>query len=226
MKPAIPAFFVLFLGLFGCSRHSSSNIVPVTAGLKETFSYKPGSYWVYTDTVSGEQDSAYVSSNTTTYVQLGCVLDPSIPRTEHINIMIAVSDGNIADKEQWFLSLQDSSCSIAFQNSRDSIGSFLSFVLFKYPIGIGNVYGHAGCVPVPDNGSITDIIPEQSVNNQVYTNAARSAHGNDTLATGKVLQYNDCFYVNTQAGLIEMVFNHPQDAVYRNLKLLRYHIVK
>ena len=49
--------------LFGCTRSKSVN-TPVNSDLIASFNYKPGTYWIYRDSISGEIDSFFVRSNT------------------------------------------------------------------------------------------------------------------------------------------------------------------
>ncbi len=61
----IPALCIVSTG---CRKNNSSTnpqviVSPLDAQLKSDYNFKPGSYWVYVDSVNGETDSAYIISN-------------------------------------------------------------------------------------------------------------------------------------------------------------------
>ena len=223
-KVTILIFF--FMAAFIACKKSNSGIpiIPIEAGLKANFGYKTGSYWIYKDSVSGATDSAYVYNYYLDSFYKGCVLMAGEPKFQGMNIIIGVSNGNPSDTEQWYLFLEDSTFSINMKNNRDSTESQLGFTLFKYPFRIGANGSSLGCEPSPDS-SLTDIIPEVSLNNQSFTNAAKSDHSLSAWPHSR-FPYNDCFYVNETAGMVKIVFNHPKDFVHRVLELQRYKIVR
>lgn len=220
-----PLFLLSFFMLFQACKKTGT-IYHVNAGLKANFGYKPGSYWIYKDSISGEIDSAYVTANQDNYYYAGgCVLEPNEPQIELMSILLSVSNGNSSDTERWHFSMQESEFNIGFYNNKDSVESNIGFNLFTWPLATGIAANSSGCVPGFDSGAVTDVIPEVAVSGQAYTNAARSAHmpfsGGHTR-----LSYNDCFYVNQKAGIIKIIFDHPADSVHRVLELQRYHLVK
>ena len=60
------SLFVLLMAIIlvvsACNRNSITK-VPVNADLKAAFNYKPGTYWIYRDSISGIIDSFFVRSN-------------------------------------------------------------------------------------------------------------------------------------------------------------------
>ena len=194
--------------------------------MKSAFDYKPGSYWIYKDSITGEMDSVYVTSNQDAlYNAGGCVLMPNEPKMEVIGISLYVSGGYPSDSEQWYFSMQQSQFNISFRNDNDIVESGMNFDLFTWPLAAGKTISGSGCEPGTDSGAVTDIIPEVALGGQSYNNAARSLHSPSSGRTNN-LYYNDCFYVNQEAGIIKLVFKHPSDSVHRVLELQRYHLVK
>lgn len=53
----------VFIFYGGSCTKKKSNLIPVTAEVLQHFYFKPGSYWVYKDSVSGGYDSFYVDNN-------------------------------------------------------------------------------------------------------------------------------------------------------------------
>ena len=60
MKYYIACFFVLSLIAFGCKKKPVSR---VDADLKAAFSYQPGTYWTYKDSLTGAVDSFVIKTN-------------------------------------------------------------------------------------------------------------------------------------------------------------------
>ena len=54
---------LFLLCVLGACKKKNRNI-PISADLKKFFSYKPGTYWIYKDSVNGQIDSFAVLSNT------------------------------------------------------------------------------------------------------------------------------------------------------------------
>jgi len=59
---------IIFLSIatiaFGCKKNKDlQNVAPV---FKPYFSFQPGTYWIYKDSLTGKEDSFYVTQNTTT----------------------------------------------------------------------------------------------------------------------------------------------------------------
>ena len=217
---------VFLLFLFQSCIKTGTTVYSVNTGMKSAFNYKPGSYWIYKDSITGAIDSAYVTSNQDVlYNAGGCVLEPNAPKIENIGISVFVSDGNPTDTEQWYFSMQQSQFNIGFHNSKDSVESILAFSLFTWPLSTGSAGSSSGCVPGFDSGSVADIIPEVALNGLSYSNAARSIHAPFSERSQSMV-YNDCFFVNQEAGIIKIVFDHPSDSVHRILELQRYHLVR
>lgn len=57
----------------GCSKKevATTKEVPVSEALRQNFDFKPGSYWIVSDSARGVCDSIYVVSNTSTYEMTG-----------------------------------------------------------------------------------------------------------------------------------------------------------
>ncbi len=210
--------------IFSACKKNNGTIVPVDAGLKSSFNYKPGSYWIYKDSLSGATDSVYVVANTIEYYLAGgCVPSKNAPQIESISILLSFAKSNLSDSEQWHFRMEGDKFYLSMYNNADKVESRAGFHLFTWPLAIGPSQ-NSGCVLNFDSGSVTDIIPQVSMSGQTYNNAARSAHSQSTHDTS--MAYNDCFYVNQAAGIIKVVFDHPTLSVHRVLELQRYHIVR
>jgi len=45
--------------IYSCGKSESDATRPINSDLLKYFSYKPGTYWVYKDSIAGEVDSFY-----------------------------------------------------------------------------------------------------------------------------------------------------------------------
>jgi hypothetical protein len=52
---------IAFCSLLACRKNNVPHY-PINAALKVAFSFKPGTYWIYQDSLSGEIDSFYVEN--------------------------------------------------------------------------------------------------------------------------------------------------------------------
>ena len=223
MKNVVLSLLAIALVFAACKKNKTT-IVPVDAGLKSSFNYKTGSYWIYKDSISGAIDSIYVTANQTEYYLAGgCVIERNAPEIESIIISLSFAETNSTDTEKWTYRMDGDKFYLGMYNNSDKVESRASFHLFTWPLAIGPAQ-NSGCVLNFDSGGVTDIIPQVSLSGQTFDNAARSAHSQSTYDTS--MAYNDCFYVNQSAGIIKVVFDHPTLSVHRVLELQRYHIVK
>jgi hypothetical protein len=216
--------FFCLLVIPGCKRDKyNTPVIQINSSMMAGFGYKTGTYWIYRDSLSGEVDSAWVSASSVYTDQTSCVLSNDMPRRQFMNINVTVSHNDPSVAEAWYFHMADTTFTINLANNRDSIESGLGFTLFHYPLAKGDASYSSGCVG-GRSGGFTDIIPELSVGSQGYSNSARSTHNlNDSIGN---YYYNDLFYVNENAGIVKLVFNHPHSSVHRVLELQRCKIVK
>jgi len=222
------------LSICSCKKSKQSPQAPVyhiSEALKSDFGYKPGSYWIYKDSTTGDIDSAYVVSNELSNVRVGCVYNSTTPFREQMLYSIKVIDifsESTLDAEQWNVLLTDSTMTIRLSSTRDTLESREYGTLAKYPFKTGSYNVYAGCVypELTDSAAVTEIIPSFAVNNLQFPNTALSAHAPKWFPTAPAhYYYNDRFYLSPGVGLVKVVFNHPVQSVNRVLELERYHIV-
>lgn len=225
MKQTFLILFSVAAIFTSCKKHSTPPIMPVDAGLKSGFGYKPGSYWIYKDSVSGAIDSAYVYAETTDYYYHGCVLFAGQPKFESINIALQVASSNSLDTERWNFYMEESKFSIGMYHNNDKVESSLGFCLFTWPLDTGIITRSVGCLLNPDSGAVTNIMPALSLNGQEYAQAARCFHSCSQRGSTDFM-YSDYFYVSKDAGLVKVIFHHPSSGVQRVLELQRYHLVR
>ena len=182
--------------------------------LKGLFGYKVGSYWVYKDSVNNEIDSFYV------YYSSAYTEHNGTDDVDRMDMSLRKGTTNPNDSEKWFFTLIDSAFSIGFESGKDSVEWMLTGVtLFTYPFKLGNLFNSNG-----DSGAVTNGYPTFFSNGMQFGNTICSYHKNIPYLESET--YKDYFYVSVDAGITKVIFNHPQDSVYRVLELERYKIVK
>jgi len=225
-----PIKFVIFAAIFlvielpGCKKANYSNkFIVVNNSLAGSFNYKPGAYWIYKDSVSGVIDSAFVDSNYTDTGYAGCSAYPGITTYQQFKISIKIQGLNPLNTESWKVTLMDSAFIFTAFNNQDPTESALAIPLFNFPFITGYVPLSLACIPPLDSGYIAGILPTFISDTSSFINVALVPHA----ASNAPLQvYNDLYYVSPDAGLVKIVFNHPEYGIYRVLELQRYNIVK
>lgn len=209
MKNLYLLFICLAVTISACHKTSIPRY-PLSAALKANFGYKIGSYWVYRDSVSGETDSFYTYKSSFYTANEGDAL------VDRMDIFIK----NFATNEIWTVLLIDSTFSIAFVNDNDVIQTQLNLNLFTYPFLLEQMirYGE-------DDGYVVSVLTSFTINGLQFSNTIISSHKNFSNRIPLII-YNDAFYVDSYGGIVKVIFNHPQDSVFRTLELQRYNIVK
>jgi len=227
MKYAILLSTIFLLCFGACIKDRSgtiaTTIIPPNAQMLADYNFKPGSYWIFKDSVTGHTDSAYVSSVSSYLTYESCVLIQNMPEHQADVITITVNNDNNNDSENWTITLLDTNCNISCLLYTDSAYTFTGYRLFSYPIQIGQVKQPMGCVLYADSGYVTTIYDNYTLNNASYSNTAAIY---ETEYASLYNNYYDWFYMNSQAGFVKVVLNHPNLGVNRVLELLRYHLVK
>src|ERR1035437_368672 len=144
--------------------------IPIDAGMKAALGYKPGSYWVYKDSISGRIDSFIVTA----------VEDAFIGQSSYVNqeqMYIYMTDYKNKDSVgTWVYSMINNGFGIIFKYKDDTLYNN-SYVLFDYPFKVG---GSTEFDPY-DTGFIIRIIPLFSLNGQNFTNTALIHKENHTI---------------------------------------------
>lgn len=188
---------------------------PMNPALKAAFGFNVGSYWVYRDSVSGETDSFYVyySSFYTTHY-------PDNQAYEMMDISLRKYSTSGNDSEKWGFILGGSECSFWYNNSKDPHVALYGIPFFSYPFKIENLFSSNG-----DTGYTANIYADYMVAGHQYNNVITSYHKNRPAPISNLV-YNDVYYISDSIGLIKVIFDHPEDSVYRVLELTKYKIVK
>ena len=81
--------YALFISLVLLAACHKTNKIGIDGALYADFSFKPGSYWIYQDSVTGTIDSMYVDHTTTEWEDGGgCLRSNNAPQIEFVTISV------------------------------------------------------------------------------------------------------------------------------------------
>ncbi len=193
----------------GCKK--SPRHYTINTELMNAYGFKQGTYWIYKDSLSGEIDSFAV-----TYSVLENTQQTGF--AEDYYYVIISTFKNDSFKIKWDLVLTDSTAGLSFENYSDQMEGNLNYLLFNYPIFDGQFTQEY------DSSYVVGIFNNYSFLNYNFRSVAQIHHF--STGHGNIMKHDDWFYVCDNIGFVKIIFNHPQDSVYRNWGLLRYHIAK
>jgi hypothetical protein len=203
--------------LIGCQKASDNNVT-ISANLKKAFSFQPGTYWIYRDSLSGMIDSFYVTDNTSSTTQVGNsnYIPTKTIYTDHI--YIGISQMNIAPLpsnsviHKWEFHLYENNFSVYWL---DTFGSY------------GHYYGDPlTSLPFPDTALV---YKSYTLNGNSFKNVAVAYKGAHW-AIDTVYSFDDYLYVCPNVGLIKLRMSHYHDnmpkidSYFRVWELQRYKV--
>jgi len=216
MKQIILVIVLLGLLLQSCQKQQLPHYT-INPGLMSAWGFKTGTYWIYQDSLSGEVDSFAVTG---TQFKTGIGTTESVDEY-HINISTYKID---SFKINWEITLIDSTLSLILWNHSDMLEEYLQYDVFNYPL-----FYNQFMITV-DTEVVSCVYNTLSLNNIVYNNVDQIHHfysiDQGNVIYGGFMKHDDWFYACDNVGFVKMVFNHPEDSLYRNWELLRYHIEK
>ena len=214
-----------------CKKPGTPNI-PVDSAMRQAFSFKLGSYWIYLDSISGKTDSFYVGAFWT-----DILTQYNGQKYEHMGTLIYCCDtnGTVNDTTTWELDLVTNRiCLTNIFGLGSNLGNVIInyFPLINFPfsrsITISNITDYSGY-----NGKTSiQLFNSFSIGIKNYSNIA--VINNSASSFVPVLpshdstiwfSYNNTFYLCPDIGFIKIVINEPFESNYRNWQLLRYKII-
>jgi len=203
-------FFILIFSalLYSCAK-TADQTRPINPDLLKYFSYKPGTYWVYKDSIAGEIDSFYVTDNTKSS-------STGPPNIDGINISIhqVKEDGLGLDSTVWVMILAENFVSYLSRGLPGNVDRDYSG-LFSYPFQV-EVIGSESInfkEAVVTNISLTLTVASTSFNNVAETHY----YG---------YNYDDWSYINTDVGIIKMRWSDTANINNKVWELQRWNIVR
>ena len=194
----------LILLIASCTRKTN---YPVNSDLKSSFSYKPGTYWIYRDSISGEMDSFYVTeqhldnykneAENYTYDQIGTY------------ICQVSLDSNLSDTSKWRISILKNQIYVEW--SWYSNEDYFLFGPIQYPF----VVKKNG----DENNRVVAIIPNYDINGITFSNIA--VCNSDTVS-----QVYATIQINADAGIIKINGRSTMGSGHKIWELQRWHLVR
>ncbi len=193
-------FGYLVIGLYACKKKLPNK--PIDADLKAAFSFKPGTYWIFKDAISGQIDSFYVRRTYTFNQTSG---NPSYTFDE---INIDITEMNLhpagSDTALWRIGLIQNILNL----SDYYLDNFVNFDDILYPFISG-----------PQSSAVyaesINLISSFNIGNNNFNNVA-DIHFSIGLS--------DDFYLNSDIGFIKIILQ--QRGANRVWELQRWKIVK
>jgi len=197
-----------------CKKSTSINHQYLDPGLVAHFNFKPGSYWIFRDSATGNIDSFCVKTNSLFTQTYGSGL-------QDVVITNFQEYTNRTDTNSWQLNLDNNSWYFyAYYNTK------FNTHMEQFPVLGGSTYPFA-LHPVFASGigrdsTIMSTLANYTVQGTTYTNVWQIIDSTHNLS----YNHNDCFYISDSVWVIKFSLNHPQDSLYNTWELVRCNIVR
>jgi hypothetical protein len=219
-------FIILAFLLSECKKSGKKEFVELDtdSAIAVHFNFKPGTYWIYRDSLSGRTDSFYVRNNYYAAAEEAY----NIYNYHYITIAQVNLDGsNPADSANWLFNYQATRIVLTYKYGINGYGwknqiQYDPLILYPYSYGdqlskYDTAYVSRVDVYYPGPGALYPI-NVGSVNHHSDIDSA--------LSSGAVTKMSDLFIINDSVGMVNMNISHPDHGINRNWKLLRYIMVK
>jgi len=194
--------------LYSCNK-TADQTRPINPDLLKYFSYKPGTYWVYKDSIAGEVDSFYVTDNTkSTYTG-----PPNID-VVYVGIHQMNENGLGDDSTKWVMNLSENSLSYSVR-AQPVMGDCDYSPLFSFPFQITTLGSESTNFK---EGAITNVFPTLSVASANFNNVAQIHYYGYNL--------DDWYYINTDVGIVKMRWSDTSNINNKVWELQRWNIVR
>lgn len=193
----------------GCKKTKYVNINP---DLKNAFFYKVGSYWIYTDSLSSDIDSFFVTNSSDAHD-----MTTDNQNEEHINIDISEYTKHatgLVDTNVWTLLIARNYLTFTWLKM-PSTNTYIDYNYIYYPFEVGPLTQYTTTAGTIDSVGISCL-----VNKNTFSSVAIISFYDSSLA------FNDIFYLNAANGLIKLKLAHPKININRIWELARWHIEK
>lgn len=213
------------LPVFSQCRKSDPYVAPVNSNYSDTtfpdtdltnhFNFKPGTYWIYRDSLSGRIDSFYVSSNVTQAWQSLVHTGPGNAHFEYLGFYVIgigaqnIDNIHINDSFSLSLTLIMNYSHLVYLAGRQTT-HYLP--LFLYPVD-----SPFTSFDTSNTASLVGTYSAFELNSITYADVSEISQTNSTI--------NDRFFICNDHGIIKMVIDHPTQSTHHVWELQRWHIV-
>lgn len=200
MKKILIAISLLGLMQFTNCTKTPVQHYPIDTFLLNHFNYKLGTYWIYKDSLTGEEDSFFVHDNTFSSIQ---EISNSPALTDNIDIDIFQYNNAKQYIAKWKMSLCARIIFLAYAGNIDI--SYNAFILIPFKAGLIG-YNDA------DSGYVISVNNIDTINSVTYYNIAIIRHLNDFFHVNAF--FDDTFYFNSDVGIIKMDLKHDTHNIW------------
>ncbi len=216
--------FAIAATFHACKKDSVQN-TPINPALQAAFNYKPGTFWIYKDSISGLVDSFFVTNNYTNKVS-----QSSTYTYDEIGIDItqySISPVRNTDTQYWVYYYAGNNITMLYNEKRggNTIIEYNYSPIVNYPFVNPISFTGNGLYLAIDTSTIY-LLNSFSVSSQSFTNVALVNHRGTQPQHNLIPQFSfsDWFYICPEAGIVKMRLYHPEDSLYRVWELQRYNI--
>ncbi|MGN6567300.1 MAG: hypothetical protein ACTHJ0_05075 [Flavipsychrobacter sp.] len=209
MKYSLIFLFLVILVVTACNKTKYINIDP---NLKNAFFYKIGTYWVYTDSLSSDIDSFFVTNSSDAHD-----MTTDNQNEEHINIDISEyikHATGLVDTSAWTLLIARNYLAFTWLKAL-STTIYIDYSYIYYPFEVGPLNQYTTTA-----GTIDSVGTSCVVNKNIFSSVAMISYHDSTLV------FNDILYLNAANGLVKIKLSHPKLNINKIWELQRWHIVK
>jgi hypothetical protein len=192
-------FISIIIAFAACKKHDDKEYVPLNTQLKNSYSFKEGSYWIYRDSLSGRTDSFYVT-NYSNYNSTNTLYSEEVVAVEITQYNIGTQ---VSDSSHWMLVLKT--------------GSTIDLEGYCWPLNKGFVNNDISSDYPFINTTGVIVFPTYSIQNISYSNVAAIFYCPGISSTNSSL-----IYLKDSIGIVKNCLNF--DTLHYAWLLQRYHI--
>ena len=220
------------ISLCGFSKGPPPIYHPVSDAIKKDFNFKPGTYWIMRDSVSGKVDSFCVTGNYD-YTEQTNQGGRNNPAEYYEYASVYILDYNttalpVIDTQTWAYRFVGSFVKLVYHvefYARDFPMGYIFYGLFSYPkqdsFFLETKYDST------DTVEINHVLANCQINGNSFSKVAvihqyASYLRYDSGIYTHRYTHNDLFYICPKIGIVKMRLNHPQDSINQVWELQRW----
>lgn len=211
------------LANYGCKK-DEDKMIPLDTAVKKAYSFRPGTYWVFKDSISNRYDSFVVTDNTDYFSGTGNI------KYEQVEMHIAQYSSDTPNNLMAIFLENERQVRVVYTYFSDSSDRYknYSYAPVPYPFTAG-IYYNGSTSPFNDTVTVS-LIPNLTAGGTAFPNAAALSFQNSyTRFPGGSFwqwQYRDAFYMNDSVGFLRISLKHIPEGIYKEWNLARWHVVR
>jgi hypothetical protein len=224
MKTIRLSCLILAVLLLSACRKKTVTVYVVGDNTKYAFNFKVGTYWVYTDSLSGAVDSFFVTSNADATDKY---LDNNGSGYTMESITMNVSEKSLGSNtvtQYWKYIYQGNTINVFDSGAGIQTTEYVPLVNFPFEstISSSSTAPHSLLPSYADSGTVNASLYEYVIHSRTFYDDALITHSVKTATRW----YTDTFILSPSFGIIKMMLHHPGDHLNRVWVLQDWNIVK